>query len=299
MSMAQRGVRAAPVVAVLAAVAVLAVGVWVAARELGGPTTSTTASSTVPKATTSSVPVGSTTTVVPGSWWRPVAGLSWQWQLDGVIDTSVDAAVFDVDVFDVPASTVAELKAKGRKVICYFTVGSWETYRPDVASMPESVKGKAPDGWPEERFLDIRRIDVIGPYMERRFDLCKQKGFDGVEGDWMDNHTQDTGFPITYADQLRYTRWLIDQAHRRGLAMGVKNALDMAGELADEADFSVNEQCAEFNECRELLPWIRANKPVFHTEYNLSTAQFCPVTQPLGFSSLQKRLALDAWRRTC
>lgn len=226
--------------------------------------------------------------------------MTWQWQIDtGAIDTSIDVQVYDVDLFDVPASTIAALKAQGRKTICYFTVGSWETYRPDVASMPASVKGGVVDGWPQERWLDIRRIDVIGPYMSARFDLCKQKGFDGVEGDWMDNHTQNTGFPITAADQLTYNRWLTAQAHQRGLAMGVKNDIDQAQVLSAEADFSVNEQCAQYNECATLLPWIRAGKPVFHAEYNVKPATFCPVTKPMGLSSIYKHLSLDAFRETC
>jgi hypothetical protein len=226
--------------------------------------------------------------------------MTWQWQINsGDIDTTVDAEVYDVDLFETPAATIEELHRRGRKVICYFTVGTWETYRQDTRSMPESVKGKVVDGWPEERWLDIRRIDVIGPYMEARFDLCKKKGFDGVEGDWMDNHTQDTGFPITFDDQLAYNRWLIRQAHSRGLAMAVKNNLDQASILAKEADMSINEQCAEFNECEMLRPWIAAGKPVFHAEYNVRPEQFCPVTGPLGFSSIYKRLELDAFRRTC
>ena len=234
-----------------------------------------------------------------GTWWRPGTGTTWQWQLDGAIDLSVDAQVYDVDLFDVSTATVDALHARGRKVICYFTVGSWETYRADVASIPAAVKGKVVDGWPQERWLDIRRLDVLAPYFEARLDLCKSKHFDGVEGDWMDNQTQDTGFPITAADQLTFNRWLIDQGHRRGLAVGVKNDIDQAGVLASEADYEINEQCAEFDECDTLLPWIRAGKPVFHAEYNIPTSSFCPTTVPLGFSSLLKHLALDAWRQTC
>lgn len=266
----------------------------------GSPTSTTSTTSTTASSTsTSTTSTTTTTTTVGATWWKPVSGVTWQWQLDGTIDTSVNAAVYDVDLFDTPSSTVATLHAQGRKVICYFTVGSWETYRPDVASIPASVKGGVVDGWPDERWLDIRRIDVIGPYMEARLDLCKSKGFDGVEGDWMDNHLQDTGFPISYADSLAYNRWLIAEAHERGLAMGVKNAIDMAPVLASEADYAVNEQCAEFDECDTLIPWIEAGKPVFHAEYNVKPAKFCPVTEPLGFSSIYKRLSLNAWRETC
>ena len=47
------------------------------------------------------------------------------------------------------------------------------------------------------------------------------------------------------------------------------------------------------------MPFIQAGKPVFHAEYDLPTDQFCPVTRALGFSSVRKRLTLDAWRETC
>jgi hypothetical protein len=34
-------------------------------------------------------------------WWRPVPGLTWQWQLtDLPVDTSVDADVYDLDLFN-------------------------------------------------------------------------------------------------------------------------------------------------------------------------------------------------------
>lgn len=235
-----------------------------------------------------------------GSWWHPSAGVTWQWQLHtGSIDTSVDAQVYDVDLFDVSAQTVASLHARGRKVICYFTVGSVETYRSDVASMPAFVKGGVVPGWPDERWLDIRRLDIIGPYLSARFDLCRAKGFDGVEGDWMDNHVQSTGFAVTASDQLAFNRWLIAQAHQRGLAMGVKNDVGQAETLAAEADFEIDEQCAEFAECGSLRVWIGWGKPVLHAEYYLTPAVFCPVTTPMGFSSIYKNLALDAFRQTC
>lgn len=281
----------------LATAAALAVG-----HLAGGRSSSTTSAARSDAVTSSSAPAQRTPlpSLQPhSSWWKPLVGATWQWQLDGTIDTSVDAHVYDVDLFDTPASTVAELHAKGRRVLCYFTVGSWETYRSDVASMPASVKGKVVDGWPQERWLDIRRLDVLAPYMAARLDLCRSKGFDGVEGDWMDNQTQDTGFPITAREQLTYTRWLIDQAHARRLAMGVKNDIDQAAELAPLADYAINEQCAEFEECDTLKPWISAGKPVFHAEYNLTPAQFCPTSQRLQLSSIYKHVSLDAWRQTC
>lgn len=236
----------------------------------------------------------------PGDWWHPTRGLTWQWQLDGEpIDLSVDAEVFDVDLWATPESTIAELHDQGRKVICYLSAGSWEPYRPDADRFPAEVIGPPVEGWPDERWLDIRRLDVLEPLMADRLDLCRAKGFDGVEPDWMDNHVQDTGFDISAEDQLRYNRLLADMAHERGLAIGLKNDLGQIPELVDLFDFAVVEQCAEFDECEELLPFLDQGKPVFHAEYDLPTSAFCAQSRRLGLSSIRKRLELDPWRETC
>jgi hypothetical protein len=236
----------------------------------------------------------------PHTWWRPARGLTWQWQIDGgPVDMSVEADVYDVDLFATPASTVEELQRRGRRVICYVSAGSWEPYRPDATRYPSEVRGAAVEGWPDERWLDIRRLDLLRPIIEARFDLCAEKGFDGVEPDWMDSFQQDTGFAITAADQLRFNRMLAEMAHERGLAIGLKNDLDQVAELADVFDFAVNEQCAEFGECEALRPFLDRGKPVFHAEYDLPTSAFCAESRRLGLSSIRKRVELDAWRETC
>ncbi len=33
------------------------------------------------------------------SWWHPSPGLTWQWQLDEEIDTSIEAEVYDIDLY--------------------------------------------------------------------------------------------------------------------------------------------------------------------------------------------------------
>ena len=53
--------------------------------------------------------------------WSPAPGTSWQWQLQGRLDTSVDADVYDVDAFDTKKGAVADLHTHGRRVICYVT----------------------------------------------------------------------------------------------------------------------------------------------------------------------------------
>lgn len=230
--------------------------------------------------------------------WQPEPGLTWQWQLSGTLDPAVDAAVYDIDGFDHPASAVADLHRRGRKVICYLSTGAWEDFRPDAGEFPRSVRGRG-NGWKGERWLDIRRTDVLEPLMARRIDLCREKGFDAVEPDNMDGYRNRTGFPLTAADQLRYNRLIARLAHDRGLAVGLKNDLDQIPELVDDFDFAVNEQCAQYEECAKLTPFITAGKAVFHVEYELATRGFCPGARELRLSSMLKKYDLGVWREPC
>ncbi|WP_329341521.1 endo alpha-1,4 polygalactosaminidase [Streptomyces sp. NBC_01352] len=233
-----------------------------------------------------------------GARWQPRPGLAWQWQLSGRIDTSVDVPVYDIDGFDQSKSTVAALHREDRKVICYLSTGAWEDWRPDAGKFPKSVLGRG-NGWEGERWLDIRRTDVLEPLMAARVDMCREKGFDAVEPDNMDGYRNRTGFPLKAADQLRYNRLIAKLAHDRGLAVGLKNDLDQIPELVDDFDFAVNEQCAQYDQCADLLPFITAGKAVFHVEYELPTGRFCAESRSLKLSSMLKKYELGVWRRAC
>ncbi|MFE5814423.1 endo alpha-1,4 polygalactosaminidase [Streptomyces sp. NPDC056479] len=230
--------------------------------------------------------------------WQPRPGLAWQWQLDGKVDRSVDVPVYDIDGFENSADDVARLHRDGRKVICYVNVGAWEDYRPDRGDFPRSVLGR-PNGWHGERWLDIRRLEVLRPIMERRFDMCRDKGFDAVEPDLVEGYGNHTGFPLTAHDQLRYNRMIAAAARERGLAVGLKNDLPQIPQLVADFDFAVNEECAQYDECALLEPFTAADKAVFHVEYARPTSRFCQASRKLRLSSMLKRLQLDAWRRPC
>lgn len=233
-----------------------------------------------------------------GEIWQPQPGLTWQWQLSGRVDTSVDVDVYNVDMFDNDAAVVQELHDRGSKVICYISAGSWENWRSDAGAFPNSVKGRN-NGWPGERWLDIRRLDVLGPIMEDRLDECRSKGFDGVEFDNIDGYENRTGFPLSWDDQIAYNRYLAQAAHDRGLAAGFKNDVQQASVLEESFDFAVNEECFKYRECGKLGVFIDAGKAVFHVEYDLARSKFCSKARQLGFSSMRKHLDLGAWRRPC
>lgn len=230
--------------------------------------------------------------------WQPNLNTSWQWQLSTPVDQSVNVQMYDIDMFDNDAGVVASLHNAGRKVMCYVDVGTWENWRPDADQFPKSVKGKN-NGWPGEKWLDIRRIDILGPIMKARMDLCKAKGFDALEPDNIDGYTNSTGFPLTYQDQITYNTFIANEAHARGLSVALKNDLDQVGDLLPIFDFALDEQCFQYNECNLLLPFIGANKAVFEVEYKLNTNKFCPSANAMNFNSMKKHLSLDAYRVPC
>lgn len=234
-----------------------------------------------------------------GSWWAPAKGTDWQWQLTGSIDTSVTTPVFDIDGEDASSSLVSTLHAKGAHVICYFSAGSWEDWRSDASSFPASVQGKTLDGWPDEKWLDVRNTTVLLPLMEKRIQMCQAKGFDAVEPDNTDGYSNSTGFSISAAQQLTYNRALADLAHKYGMGIAQKNNSEQAAALQPAMDFAIVEECAAYDECDAFSVYPKAGKAVLHVEYSGSLNSFCPSTKALGFSSMLKKLDLDAWRSVC
>ncbi|CAM5652394.1 Glycoside-hydrolase family GH114 TIM-barrel domain-containing protein OS=Streptomyces alboniger OX=132473 GN=CP975_01430 PE=4 SV=1 [Streptomyces alboniger] len=233
----------------------------------------------------------------PGPW-RPVPGTAWQWQLDGRVDPRVDVPVYDIDGFENRAADVARLHRDGRRVICYVNAGAWESFRPDSGDFPAAVLGRA-NGWKGERWLDIRRLDVLRPLLAARLDMCREKGFDAVEPDLMDGYLHDTGFPLSARHQLAFNRMIAGLAHERGMSVGLKNDLPQIPHLVEHFDFAVNEECAQYGECASLGPFVRAGKAVLHVEYAVPTARFCRQARDLGLSSMRKRLDLGTWREPC
>jgi hypothetical protein len=231
--------------------------------------------------------------------WIPAPDTTWQWQLTTPVDQSVDAQMFDIDLFENPASVVAELHGRQRRVVCYLDAGTFEPGRPDSAKFPAEVIGKELPDWPGERWLDVRRLDVLGPILEERLDLCRDKGFDAVEPDNVDAYANDSGFPLTPDDQLAFNRFLAAAAHARGLSVGLKNDLDQVAALEPDFDWALNEQCFQYQECGRLTPFARAGKAVFVVEYELTTDRFCADARTAGFMAMRKRSDLDAWREPC
>ena len=235
-------------------------------------------------------------------WWQPEPGLTWQIQYTGEIDPNLNVDVYNLDLFETSAEVVDALHARGVRVICYLNAGSWEDWRPDREDFPEAALGREYAGWPGERWLDIRQIEILAPLMNARLDLCAEKGFDGVDPDNLDGYINATGFDLTSEDQLAYNRWLADAAHTRGLGIGLKNDPDQVIELVDAFDWATVESCFHEGWCAQTTPFIEAGKPVFAIEYTdngMTTSDFCDQAADLSIDALLKHRQLDGWLATC
>lgn len=233
----------------------------------------------------------------PGCY-APALETSWQWQLSHAVDTSIDVEMYDIDGFEATSDLIHDLHADGRKVVCYISAGSWENWRPDADEFPNSVLGRS-NGWPGEKWLDIRKVGILGPIMKARLDMCDAKGFDAVEFDNVDGYQNHTGFRLTGADQLKYDVFLANQARRRGMSAVLKNDLGQITKLLPYFDFALNEQCHQYHECGRLDPFVEAGKAVFGVEYKLEKSEFCPQANAHNFNFLKKKLNLGVWRAPC
>ena len=227
------------------------------------------------------VTYGSTTPPSTGSWWKPQKGLSWWWQLENAssLNTSLNVDVYDIDLFEGnDAGKIAALKSKGYNVICYFSAGTYEDFRPDKDDLLKNNKIALIDGsnlpqFPEEAWLAIGNTQaletIIKPVMRARLDLAQGAGCDAVEPDNVDGYdNSETQGQISKAQQLSYNRWLATEAHDRGLSVGLKNAVALLGDLKNDFDFAVNEQCYAYGECGTYTgTFLAQNKPVFNQEY--------------------------------
>ncbi|WP_395848703.1 endo alpha-1,4 polygalactosaminidase [Cystobacter fuscus] len=214
------------------------------------------------------------------TWWRPTPAtpIHWHWQLSQDFsfprDVLPNKTVYDLDGELTSAETVAKLHALGPDVvvICYFDAGVYEDYRSDKARFPASVIGNPDEGWDGSYWLDIRQLDILLPIMrDRMINWCKNKGFDAIEPDETEVWSNDSGFPITKAQNNAFNKAIADLAHSLGMSVGLKGNNTEAPELVNYFDWALTEQCWEYDECALFKnSFIAQGKAVFNVEYNVN-----------------------------
>ncbi|KAH6612973.1 glycoside hydrolase superfamily [Boeremia exigua] len=252
--------------------------------------------------------------------WTPNVNDTWQITLlrppvfaAGVSSTTPDVTIFDVDLFDTPTETIEVLHGLGKKVICYFSAGSFENWRPDAGSFRAADKGKELDGWPGETWLNISS-ESVRAIMKSRVELAGEKRCDGVDPDNVDGYDNDNGLGLTTDHSVSLMEYLSSVAHPLNLTLGLKNAGRIIPAVLPFVNFSVNEQCVQYSECEQFQKFIEAGKPVFHIEYpnendNSDTSlqanlvnKSCGKDREAnteGFSTVLKNMNLDGWVEYC
>jgi len=271
----------------------------------------------------------------PGSWWTaPSGNLPWQWYLAGPLslgDTTQmgltdklpngSAApapvVYDIDAIENPASTVAQLHARGAHAICYIEVGTAGTY---YTAAQEGIGtsyydqlsahgdlGATLKGYPQEKFVNITSPSTVSIIEAMIKQQCADKGFDAVETDLdetYNNNEGTTGFgTFTQGQEQTYLVTLADYMYSLGLGWIAKNLDDTGDNFATImeplADGIVSEQCNQYGTCGQLSSYLANNKAVFNAEYNLTTGAFCASDNAMGINGALFNVALNGPRSPC
>ena len=251
----------------------------------------------------------------PSATWIPAPGLTWQIQLsEPVTDPTYLFSAYETDLFTTNASDITALHQLGRRVICYFSAGTYENWRPDAKSFPNTALGNAVDGSVSQRWLDIRRKDVRN-IMISRIQLAASKGCDGLDPDHVNGFEKTkglTGFDLTSSDAVDYVKFLSDTAIKSKLSIGLRNSPSIATQVIDYVSWAVTENCVGYQECGFYQPYIQAGRAVLHIEYpdsnplyNSSTRissfleSVCRGNSTHLFSTLLKKTVLDDWYMDC
>ena len=232
---------------------------------------------------------------VAANGWRPALGQRLDLQLTAPFDLGRRANALVLELFTTDLERVDRLRNQGVVAICRIAAGLWEGWRPDAASFPAAILGRSPGRSRAERLVDMRAA-ALRPILERRLDLCRDRGFGGVLFTDADGYARASGFALTPRDQLAFNRWLAEAAHARGLTAGIWNDLIQARELAPAFDFLVADSCAAAGDCSGVRPYLAAGKAVFLVAYtNLPQRMdtYCTVAARIGASLIFKTQSLN------
>ena len=265
-------------------------------------------------ATPDSNPGNTSTTGAPSSatpLWQPAVGIKWQIVLQAPInETEIDVPVYDIDLFDSTDSIITWAQRQGRKVICYFSAGSYENWRPDSASFKPEDYGNGLEGWEGEYWLNTSSANARN-IMLARLDQAAKKGCDGVDPDNIDGYENDSGLDLTTNTAVDFVTFLADAAHARNMSFGLKNGAKILSRVVNLIQWNVVEECLQYDECSDYKPVIDAGKPVFLIEYPTTDQKPSYVSDekkqeicgnagiPHGFSTILKNMNLNEWIVQC
>ncbi|MEV7084489.1 endo alpha-1,4 polygalactosaminidase [Streptomyces sp. NPDC093085] len=183
----------------------------------------------------------------------PVAHEAWDYQLGGAYTPPAGVRTVVRDRTAKPAPGVYN--------VCYINayqtqpdaVEWWRKNHPDLLLRDADGDTVVDEDW-DEPLLDIstadrrkRLAEVVGGWI----DGCARDGFDAVEADNLDSYLRSDSL-LDRKQAIAFATELAARAHRAGLAIGQKNAVEMSGARAAIGfDFAVAEECGRYDECGE------------------------------------------------
>jgi len=181
-----------------------------------------------------------------------------------------DAEVVEIDFNSV--DLIKSLHAAGKKVICYFSGGTLEKWRYDYDEYKkhDGLVREPYDGWEDELIVDYRK-DSLKPLLKERMKRSKERGCDAIDVDNVDLYqvkkVKNWSNAITKDDAIAFTTWLGKTAHEVGIAIGLKNCLDIVDTVGKYYDFAISEHCVGRDECKWYKNYLQTGKPVFGITY--------------------------------
>ncbi|MEU6539189.1 endo alpha-1,4 polygalactosaminidase [Streptomyces sp. NPDC047000] len=202
-----------------------------------------------PARSASAAPAGSSSSAAPSTGVRlPPRHAGFDYQIGGAYSPPAGVRVVSRDRSSSPAP--------GLYNVCY--VNAFQAQPEERASWPADLLLRGADGkvvidedW-NEALLDIRtpaKRARIAERVDGWIDGCAAKGFDAIEPDNYDSYTRSHGL-LTAGDATAFITLLSRHAHSRHLAIGQKNAAELAGlRKRTGLDFAVAEECGQYDEC--------------------------------------------------
>ncbi|WP_443055112.1 endo alpha-1,4 polygalactosaminidase [Streptomyces sp. NBC_00691] len=149
--------------------------------------------------------------------------------------------------------------AKGLYNICYVNAFQaqpdatdwWEEHHPDLLLRDAGGEPVVDEDW-DEALFDVstpakreRLAEIVGEWIGG----CADAGYQAVEADNLDSYERSRGL-LTPEHDLAFAGLLVARAHAAGLAIGQKNAPDLAQRGRRLGfDFAVAEECGQYDEC--------------------------------------------------
>jgi hypothetical protein len=165
------------------------------------------------------------------------------------------------------------IKSEGHTLICMITAGVYTSNDPDAGDFNAGDIGNQ-SGSTNEYWLDTRSANVRA-IMERRLDMAKSKGCDGVMWDQTDGYLNTSGFPLNQTTAIDYARFLAMATHDRKMVVSLANTGLLAADLVDYFDLVSADGCYASGTCSRYEPFAAKKKPVAVAESSAFSSALC------------------------